>query len=444
MPRPAKVRSLAVWMNGERVGEWRVDRRGMHEFRYEETWLSSADARPISLSMPLQPPDAPYRDELVEDFFDNLLPDAIEIRRRIQTRFGAPTTSAFDLLAEIGRDCVGAIQLLPPDVQPEGLQTIEGDPLDEQGVADTLRAVTSSVALGQREAEEFFRISIAGAQEKTALLKHKTRWYRPSGATPSTHIFKLPLGRIGNMQADLSTSVENEWLCSKIVSAYALPVADCEIGDFSGQRVLIVERFDRRRSSTGAYWLRLPQEDMCQATGTPPALRYESDGGPGIRQISDLLLGSRNAVADRRTFFKTQIVYWMLCATDGHAKNFSVFIEPAGRYSLTPLYDVISAYPILGTGRNQLAPQKTKMAMAALGKNRHYKWQEILPKHWLSTAAAVGVDSTVNQDIAELVARTPTVIQSVSSLLPKGFPTKVSDKVFEGLSAAAARLGHDS
>jgi len=444
MPRPTKTRSLAVWMNGERVGEWRIDRRGMHEFRYEETWLSSADARPISLSMPLQPPDAPYRNDLVEGFFDNLLPDAIEIRRRIQARFGAATTSAFDLLAEIGRDCVGAVQLLPPDVQPEGLQTIEGDPLDEQGVADTLRAVTSSVALGQREAEDLFRISLAGAQEKTALLKHRKKWYRPSGATPSTHIFKLPLGRIGNMQADLSTSVENEWLCSKIVSAYALPVANCEIGDFSGQRVLIVERFDRRRSSTGAYWLRLPQEDMCQATGTPLALKYESDGGPGIQQISDLLLGSRNAVADRRTFFKAQIVYWMLCATDGHAKNFSVFIEPAGRYSLTPLYDVISAYPILGTGRNQLAPQKAKMAMAVLGKNRHYKWKEISPKHWLSTAAAVGVDSTVEEDIADLVARTPTVIESVSSILPKGFPTTVSDKIFAGLSAAADRLGRAS
>jgi len=179
---------------------------------------------------------------------------------------------------------------------------------------------------------------------------------------------------------------------------------------------------------------------MCQATGTPPALKYESDGGPGIAEVSSLLLGSRNAVIDRRNFLRAQVVFWMLCATDGHAKNFSVFIEPAGRYSLTPLYDVLSAYPILGTGANQLAPQKAKMAMAVVGKNRHYKWAEILPRHWLTTAAAVGVDSTVNEDIARLVERTPDVIGELSSVLPQGFPTKVSAAIFDGLSAAAAQL----
>ncbi|HMB72746.1 MAG TPA: type II toxin-antitoxin system HipA family toxin [Gammaproteobacteria bacterium] len=426
-------------MNGERVGEWRIDRQGQNEFRYDEAWMTSNDARPISLSMPLQPPDAPYRGELVEGFFDNLLPDAAEIRRRIQARFGAASNAAFDLLTEVGRDCVGAIQLLPLDQEPTGLQTIDGEQLDEQGVADTLQAATSAVPLGQREAEPF-RISIAGAQEKTALLKYRGRWHRPLGATPSTHIFKLPLGRIGNMRADLSTSVENEWLCSKIVSAYGLPAANSEIGDFAGRRTLIVERFDRRLAGTGAWWLRLPQEDMCQATGTPPARRYESDGGPGIAAISKLLLGSRSSSMDRRNFFRAQVLFWMLCATDGHAKNFSVFIEPAGRFTLTPLYDVISAYPILGTAANQLAPQKAKMAMAAFGKNRHYGWAEIQPRHWLTTAAATGLDATVKEDIAELVGRTPKVIAKVSSMLPQGFPTNVARAVFDGLSLTAERL----
>jgi serine/threonine-protein kinase HipA len=440
MPRKSRARGLAVWMNGERIGEWCIDGKGIHEFRYDERWLISADARPLSLSMPLQPSDAPYRNGLVEGFFDNLLPDAAEIRRRIRNRFDAASTSAFDLLTEIGRDCVGAVQLLPLDGEPEGLHTIEGDPLDEQGVADTLRAVVSAPPLGQRQEEQPFRISIAGAQEKTALLKHDGRWQRPRGATPSTHIFKLPLGRIGNMQADLSTSVENEWICSRIVNAYGLPAADCEIDEFVGQRVLIVERFDRRLASSGKYWLRLPQEDMCQATGTPPARKYETEGGPGVIEISKVLLGSRNSVIDRRNFFKAQVVFWMLCAIDGHAKNFSVFIEPAGRYSLTPLYDVISAYPILGTGANQIAPQKARMAMAAIGKSRHYKWAGILPRHWITTAAAAGVESTAEEDIANLVERTPHVIREVSSGLPKGFPGRVSETIFEGLSSAATRL----
>jgi serine/threonine-protein kinase HipA len=283
-------------------------------------------------------------------------------------------------------------------------------------------------------------VALAGAQEKTALLWHEGQWHHPTGATPTTHIFKLPLGRVGNMQADLSTSVENEWLCAQIVREFGLPVAECEIGDFEDQHVLIVKRFDRKLSGNGSWWLRLPQEDMCQATGTPPDQRYESDGGPGIADICSLLLGSRQAQADRRTFFKAQVVFWMLCAIDGHGKNFSLFIEPHGRYTLTPLYDVMSAYPILGKGANQLAPQKARMAMAVTGKNRHYKWMEIQPRHWLTTAASVGLQSTVREDIHTLVSQAPRVVNSISERLPAGFPEYVAEPIFEGLLELANRL----
>lgn len=426
-------------MNGEHVGNWTIDARGQQEFRYEEGWIEAKDARPLSLSMPLQPPDAPYRGELVESFFDNLLPDSTDIRRRVQARFGAASTSAFDLLLEVGRDCVGAVQLLPPDNPPENVKQIDGQPLDEEGVASELRSATSSTSLGRRD-DDTFRISIAGAQEKSALLFHQGQWHRPTGATPTTHIFKLPLGRAGNMQADLSTSVENEWLCRQIVHAFGIPAAKCEIADFADQHVLIVERFDRRLAKDRSWWIRLPQEDMCQAMGVPPAVRYESDGGPGIDDISTLLLGSRNAAIDRRTFFKVQVLFWMLCATDGHAKNFSVFIEPRGRFSLTPLYDVISAFPILGAGKNQLAPQKAKLAMAAHGKNRHYKWARIQARHWLSTARDIGLDATAKKDILQMAEEAESVIDTVSEILPTDFPREVSNPIFDGLLRSAGKL----
>lgn len=438
MPSSSR-RSLAVWMNGELVGQWSVDTRGLHSFRYEQSWIGARGARPLSLSMPLQPAETPYRGPLVEAYFDNLLPDSTDIRRRVQSRFGTASTSAFDLLAEVGRDCIGAVQLLPPDHAPENLQQIEGAALSEEGVAGAIRSAISPSPLGQRE-EEPFRISIAGAQEKTALLWKDGQWHRPSGATPTTHIFKLPLGRVGNMQADLSTSVENEWLCAQIVRESGLPVADCEIADFEDQHALVVKRFDRRLASNGRWWLRLPQEDMCQVTGTPPGQRYESDGGPGISDICSLLLGSRRAEIDRRNFFRAQVLFWMLCATDGHAKNFSVFIEPYGRYSLTPLYDILSAYPILGKGANQLAPQKARMAMAVTGKNRHYKWAEIQLRHWLSTAASVGLAATAGDDMLNLAEQTPRVVEAVAQRLPQSFPAHVAEAIFTGLTNSAERL----
>jgi serine/threonine-protein kinase HipA len=426
-------------MNGELVGYWTMGPQARHEFQYTEEWLTDPRSRPISLSMPLRPADAPYQGDRVEAFFDNLLPDSVEIRRRIQSRFGAASTRAFDLLTEIGRDCVGALQLLTPDAIPDDIKCITSEPLTEAGVAQLLREATTAPKLGQRE-DDAFRISLAGAQEKTALLRHDGQWHRPTGATPTTHIFKLPSGKVGNMQADLSTSVENEWLCAQIVRAYGLDVANCDIAQFEDQRTLIVERFDRKPSPDHTWWLRLPLEDMCQATGTPPEQRYESDGGPGVSEIMSVLLGARNAHSDRRGFFKARVLFWMLCAPDGHAKNFSVFIEPKGRYSSSPLYDIISAYPIVGTGANQLAPQRVRLAMAVSGKNKHYRWSMITRRHFSETARMCDMSSEANDVIDELVEATPQVIRKIMTRLPEGFPASVAEPIIAGLSDAAKKL----
>jgi len=439
MARPSKTRRLDVLMNGELVGHWTLASRGRHEFRYATAWLNSPAARPISLSMPLQPPDSPYNDERVEAFFDNLLPDSLDIRRRVQSRFGTSSTTAFDLLTEIGRDCVGAIQLLPPDTKPGDVHRIEGDPLSDGQVADALRASVSSTPLGQRE-DDAFRISIAGAQEKTAFLRHDGRWNRPRGATPSTHIFKLPLGRVGPLQLDLTTSIENEWLCMQLLHAYGLPAVSCEVACFEDQRVLVVERFDRQLARSREWWLRLPQEDLCQATGTPPGNKYEADGGPGIREIMSLLLGARDARADRRTFFRAQVLFWMLAAIDGHAKNFSIFIEAGGRFSLAPLYDVISAYPVMGRSANRLSPHDVRMAMAITGKNRHYHWSEILPRHWFATAKASDFGPQAAPVLEELVERTPAAVSEVAARIPDGFPAAVAEPILEGVATVARRL----
>src|SRR5438094_8215803 len=101
MGRRSKSQALSVWMNGERVGEWRRPASGGQEFIYAESWLSSPAARPISLSLPLRPHPQPYRKGVAE-FFDNLLPDNRGIRERIQQRFRAASAGAFDLLREIG------------------------------------------------------------------------------------------------------------------------------------------------------------------------------------------------------------------------------------------------------------------------------------------------------------------------------------------------------
>lgn len=439
MARPAKSRALVVWMNGERVGTWRLPAAGTEEFTYADEWLQSASARPISLSMPLAPANVAYKGGIVTAFFDNLLPDSREIRERLQGRFGAPSARPFDLLAEIGRDCVGAIQILPDDESPCDVRSCEGRRLSAAQIERLLTSMLSPALGRASDEDDGFRMSLAGAQEKTALLRRNGEWMRPLGTTPSTHILKLPIGTAGQ-GIDLSTSVENEWLCARILHAYDVDVATCWMERFGDQKVLVVERFDRRLSSDESWIVRLPQEDMCQATGTPGSRKYEADGGPGIQAIMDLLLGSSRAEEDRRDFLRTSVLFWMLCAIDGHAKNFSVFIEAGGRYRLTPRYDVLSAFPVLGTTRGTLSPKKVRMAMAVEGRSRHYLWHSVSRRHWEETARRCGAASELPSLIDELLERTPHVIDQVGKQIPGGFPDLVATPVLEGLRRSAAAL----
>jgi serine/threonine-protein kinase HipA len=434
--------ALNVWMNGELVGVWYTTRTGTPAFRYEERWVQSDNARPLSLSLPITAGDRELRGEVVSNYFDNLLPDSPEIRRRLRTRFRTRSTAPFDLLAAIGRDCVGAVQLLPPEQSPEGWNRIDSTPLGDADIERLLGSVTSETALSQGdEGIDDFRISIAGAQEKTALLRIDGAWHRPHGATPTTHILKLPLGLVGNMRADMRDSVDNEWLCARIISELGLPMANTEIARFGTQKVLVVERFDRRwvkGAAPTADWIaRLPQEDLCQASGTPPTGKYESDGGPGIGDCLGLLAASAQADSDRRRFVLMQLAFWLLAATDGHAKNFSIFLSRGGTFRLTPAYDVLSAWPIIGDGANQLSLHKARLAMALRGHNAHYRLLDIQPRHWRALADSCGVAEMWPAMLA-LAEAVDATLERVAEQLPADFPAEVWQAIAGGMRRQAA------
>ena len=434
-------RMLAVWTNGERVGTWLVD-DGEHRFQYADTWLASPATRRLSLSLPFTPGNVPHRGDVVLNFFDNLLPDSDPIRRRLSEKFSTGSTDTFALLAAVGRDCVGAVQLLSPGAEPHGYDRIDAVPLSETGVEQAINsAITGGRVIGQAEPDDF-RISIAGAQEKTALLWHKGQWMRPMGATPTTHIFKLPLGLVGNMRADMSDSVENEWLCARLLALLGLPVADCEPAIFGQRKVLVVQRFDRALESpkgVPAWWARLPQEDFCQALGVAGERKYEADGGPGIRAILRQLDTSNRANVDRLVFVQAQLAFWLMAATDGHAKNFSIFLERGGGFHMTPLYDVLSAWPIVGNGSSQVHPRRAKLAMALRSKNTHYHLHEINTRHWQGLAQQSGVPGAFDQMVG-LVLQVPDALERVKALLPQDFPQRVFKPIRAGMLAQAEKF----
>ena len=430
---------LVAWCNGQMVGEWSV-REGEHRFQYAEAWATSASATPLSLSLPLTAGNTAHTGPAVRDWFDNLLPDSDTIRQRWRASVRQPEADAFDLLTLFGSDCAGAIQMLAPGSTPDGVDRIEATLLDDAAIGRVIDAATTIDRAGDAP-----RVAIAGAQEKTALLRRGDAWFCPLGATPTTHILKLPLGLVGNMQADMPQSVENEWLCSRVMTAFGLPTAHCDIATFGERKVLAVQRFDRKLQNAGtdAEWIaRLPQEDFCQALGLPGAQKYEADGGPGMRDILRVLDASANALADKTAFVKAQMVFWLLAATDGHAKNFSIFLERGDSYRLTPFYDVLSAWPIIGGGAHQLAKQKAKLAMALRAKSAHWGLVDIQARHWDGVAKLAGLgDARALCD--ELLQQLPGVLCTVEAELPEGFPPALAQAIFDGMTTTAQRL-HDT
>jgi serine/threonine-protein kinase HipA len=423
-----------VFLNSRLVGQLRRETSGAITFQYDRSWLEWQPALPVSLSLPLR--EQPYAGAPVLAVFENLLPDTDSLRRQIAARARAQGTDAYSLLGAIGHDCVGALQFLPPDVQPTPAGVIEAVPVSGRQIGVILDNLATA-PLGITE-DESFRISIAGAQEKTALLRWNGRWYKPRGTTATTHIFKPSIGKLPN-GVDLTSSVENEYLCLKILDALGLSAAKGEMQTFGDRRVLIVERFDRLWTADQRL-LRLPQEDSCQALSVPPSLKYESDGGPGITNILKLLRGSDEPLLDQRSFLKANIVFWLMGATDGHAKNFSIFLSPGGRFRMTPLYDVISAQPSVNS--KQILWKQFRLAMA-FGAKPHYQIRQIAPRHFFQTGDQPGVGRQVIESvIQELLDRASLAVESVLASLPADFPDEIASSIEAGIKGRLRLLGN--
>jgi len=429
MGRKRKGRVLDVYIGSSRVGRYSREPGGSTSFRYDAEWLSSKRAFPISLSMPLS--DRVWSGVGATSYFDGLLPDDRAIRERIAAREHAESAGIFDLLAVIGRDCVGALRFVPEGLDPGDPTKMEYRPVTDAEIA-TRMASLGTTPLGVHTDEDDFRISIAGVQEKTAFLRIDDQWQLPLGATPTSHIFK-PAMKEGPSGADFSDTPWNEWLCLTLCRALGLESADADVLLFDGNPVIVVERFDRTWRDGILY--RLPQEDICQALGVPSVRKYQSDGGPGIIDILGFLNGAIAPHEDRLTFMKAQIVFWLLAAIDGHAKNFSIFITPGG-YRLTPLYDVMSAAPY-----KEFPVQKSRLAMA-MGNKGYYQLNQIQPRHFYQTGQKAGLRKQDMDNIfSDLVGRIDEALAGTAALAAKAaVPESTSGPILDAVSRRAEMM----
>lgn len=438
MSRVGERNILRVLLNGRLTGLLERNSGGGISFTYSPIWLNDPKAITLSLSLPLQ--KETYRGEVVRSYFNNLLPDSEPLLRKISERVGADGIGAYSLLSKIGRDCVGALEFRSSRDDALVQSGEGGKPyieLSEQQVHDVLASLSRS-PLGVSH-NGGFRISLAGAQEKAAFLKQNNKWCRPTGTMPTTHIFKPQIGELDfdGVPVDFSQSVENEFYCLNLMQAFGLKCAQVFMDDFKGKRVLIVERFDRLRRRDGSI-LRLPQEDMCQALGVPPTQKYQNAGGPKLIDILKLLEKSDTAIEDQETVLMAQIIFWLIGAPDGHAKNFSIFLRPKGQLQLTPIYDVLSAEPAFQD--NKIRHKDYRLAMS-VGHKPHYKILDIHGRYFVETAVAAGLSQRFACEcIKKIQARFDEAFGYVVEALPDDFPMDIHHSIKAGATERLSKL----
>lgn len=329
------MNSLAVHMRDRHVG---VLNRGAQPGEYSFAYRlgpAVGDPRDMQLSVSLPVREEGHGPSEARPFFEGLLPEG-EVRERIARDLKVSAGNSFELLAKLGRDCAGAVVLLPESeplpadepvrwlTDPELTELIERLPTNPLGISDRPK----------------IRLSLAGLQRKAVLVRGADGTFgAPTATAPSTHIVKPQYS-----ETDYPDLVTNEHFCMRVAAGAGLEVAHTEIAEVAGRPCLVIERFDR--DHTDARTVRRHQEDFCQALGVMPGLKYEAEGGPGLRAVSNLLREhSARSGADVLALLRATIVGYVLGNADAHAKNFALLYGSGLR--LAPLYDVVSTavYP---------------------------------------------------------------------------------------------------
>jgi serine/threonine-protein kinase HipA len=403
---------------------------GVLTLTYHDEWRDAPASLPLSLSLPLA--RRQHRGKLVEYYLRGLLPDDPRRLAQIAAHYGVPARDPFALLAHIGEDCPGAVQFARPDrldaltrEGPEEITWLTKTEFDRE--IASLRDQNA----GRGEPNYEGEFSLPGALAKAALRwdPKRKRWGRPHGRAATTHIVKPPIGGLANHN-------DNEHLCLELARAIGLDAARSYVYRDAQTTALVVERYDRRIAEARVE--RIHQEDMSQALGADPDLKYARQGAPTLEQISKLLLEwSTEPVEDVLRLFRAVALNWVIVGTDAHPRNYSVIIGPGGDVRLAPLYDIASAV-FLPKQREKIAPEERQLAMAVGGARTI---ANVTRASWESEARAAGVRP---QRVLEVVGETVhAIIDAVddvaSGAAENGIPSRFADRFRAGITAEARR-----
>ena len=362
------IRSLDVFWSGRIVGRYDLLEDGSELFTYDGNYLESAEAAPISHSLPLRAD--PYGRRQLRPFFAGLLPEESQ-RQRIAAYLGLAESDDFSMLEAIGGECAGALEIIPHGKAPHEDEN-SLSPCGEERLSEIVKSLPYRPMMA---GETGLRLSLAGAQSKLPVVFGDGRFYLPENGTPSTHILKPELSEW------FKGIVVNEHCCMTLARAMGIATAETQIVNIGDIPCLLVTRYDRSVDPVSGAVRRIHQEDFCQALGRPPEQKYQSDGGPLAREIVRLIRGgwSTTPAKDVLAFVDLVVFNAIIGNADAHGKNFSMLYDGRNR-RLAPGYDLVSTvfWPTLAS-----AP-----AMKIGGSD---SINSILSGHWRKFAQETGV-----------------------------------------------------
>lgn len=404
--------TLDLWLDGHLAGKLHRAGDGHVKFIYDTTYASMPSPTPVSLSMPVGQLE---HDHLItEAWLENLMPESSGTREDLARHFGQTGTDAFSILKHTGIDAPGSVQIVREGLEPSQQGSFEE--VSEAEIAARLRKIASGHGNWAAAETGHIRFSLAGQQSKFALARLQDKWVEPAGRSASTHIFKPGMQSFTTPKNDDQAS---EFLTMRAAQKLGLRVADVDIMFFEEQPAFVVKRFDRVEVAGNV--LRIHQEDLCQALGIFPQNKYEVDGGPGVTDTASLLSTfSSDPEEDKALFARALLFNLFTAGIDGHGKNFSLLLQ-GGNVRFAPLYDLISAHPLVDQGR---LLNKGKMGMR-YGKDDRIRG--ITARNLMRLADAVGIDRadliSMAQSMAEALPNALAVAQEELPDIP------ITDKV---------------
>lgn len=382
------AKTLNVYLNYDMVGQLLLDDSGQMLFNYAESWLGNPKAVPLSHSLPLRKEQ--FKRKECRGFFAGILPEEGK-REMVARNLGISKNNDFAMLEQIGGECAGAVTFIP-DGESSPQHDFKYRALSDNELLKILELLPRQPLMA---GEDGVRLSLAGAQDKIAVHVTGDKISIPLGGAPSTHILKPAIERFEGL-------VFNEAFCMKLAACVGLPVARTEIRKGDSIDYLLVERYDRRIDKDGNIQ-RLHQEDFCQALGIASENKYQTEGGPSLKDCFALLReASSRPVVDLVHLLDAVIFNLLIGNHDAHGKNFSLLYQGIDA-RLTPLYDLVSTvyYPELAK----------KMAMK-IGKEAFS--ERILPEHFEKLAEDAGLAKPmVAKRIPELAELTLSSLKEV-------------------------------